>query len=216
MNRALAAAAITLVAALSANANLILNGSNELPLLVSGEIPNWTEVVGTTWTQRSDQSDPGVSPAAFDGTYYFFAGAVADATLRQDVDVSGLASSIDAGLMTFDFTGYVHTFFSVNGLDTSRISLSFLAANGSFLGTFFDSGEIASVTWQRVSHSSLAVPLTRKVRVDLLSHRNWATNNDGYFDALSLTPIPIPEPGTAMLTLFAAVAAVSRRRRVSR
>lgn len=213
MSRALAAAAITLLAALSANANMILNGSNELAL-VGTEIPNWTEVAGTNWTQRS------ATPTAFDGTYYFFAGVGSgvgsSATLRQNVDVSGLASSIDAGLMTFDFTGYVRTAPDLP-LDTSRIFLSFLNAGGSVLDTF-DSGEIGSSgAWQQVSHSSPAVPLTRTVRVDLISKMYFnGTNNDGYYDALSLTPILIPEPGTAMLTLLAAVAAVSRRRRVSR
>ena len=68
-----------------AYATLITNGSNE-DALVGGEIPGWTEVVGTNWTQR------GSSPPPFDGNFYFFAGNGATAELAQLIDVSGLSS----------------------------------------------------------------------------------------------------------------------------
>ena len=52
--------------------NLILNPSCE-DVLVGGEIPYWTEVLSTSWSQRA------ANPSPHDGSAYFFAGTEANA-----------------------------------------------------------------------------------------------------------------------------------------
>ncbi len=208
---AAAAAAMALLAPISAQANLITNGSNDAAL-VAGQITGWTEVVGTAWTQRS------ASPDAFDGTHYFFAGGGADGTLRQVVDVSSLAAGIDSGQLAFDFSGFVRTFEQTPS-DTARIVVQFLSASNGVLDTF-DSGAIVnSLAWQEVEFSSVAQASTRFVQIDLLSHRNSGSNNDGYFDALSLNAraLTVPEPATyALLLIGAAFAGFGSRKRALR
>ena len=60
--------------------NLILNPGCE-DTLINSEIPHWTEIHGSNWTQRTANPDP------FAGNSYFFSGVVAEAELQQDVDV---------------------------------------------------------------------------------------------------------------------------------
>jgi hypothetical protein len=196
-----------------AQANLLINGGNEAAL-VAREIPGWTEVVGTNWTQRS------AGPTAFEGTFYFFAGVGLDATLRQVVDVATYASGIDASLQKFDFSARLRT-FAQNPSDTARVILRFLAADQSTLDTF-DSGEIVNTSaWQAVSHSTIAPTLTRFVQVDLVSHRNNGANNDGYFDALDLETStlsinPVPEPTSIVLVSMGLALTLGRQLRLGR
>ncbi len=163
--------------ALANSSNLILNPGNEA-LLVEGEIPNWQEITGTNWRQRSSDPQP------YEGSAYFFAGAESLAELQQDVDVSVYAAAIDAGTQSFSFTGYVHSWA---GLDTSRIVLEYLNVTKDNVLSSFDSGELAPTAWQAVSDTRLAPAGTRYIRVRLISNRHMGNNNDGYFDALSLT-----------------------------
>ncbi len=80
--------------------NLIVNPDCEEPL-VGGEIPDWTEVVGTSW------GTGGINPTAQSGSVYFYAGANSSAELAQDIDVSAHAVSIDNNSQSFTFSGYV-------------------------------------------------------------------------------------------------------------
>ncbi|MBT3191195.1 MAG: hypothetical protein HN341_01440 [Verrucomicrobia bacterium] len=164
-----------------AQASLLTNGSNDLAL-DGGEIPGWTEVVGTTWTQRS------ASPSAQAGSYYFMPGAGADHELAQTVDVSAYASTIDAGIQRFDFSGYVSGWRDPG--DTSQIIVEYEDASGVVLDSW-DSGAIynpydEAPTWQQLTHSQFAPAGTRQVQVRLIAARNAGTNNDGYFDSIEL------------------------------
>jgi hypothetical protein len=165
--------------AAAATIELLVNPSNEEPL-VGGEIPGWTEVVGTLWKQRS------MNPTAFDGTHYFYADDGASAELAQLVDVSAFATEIDEGLQVFNFSGRVSA-FDQEPPDQSRIVVEYLDDLGTVLEQF-DSGNISSVgTWQAVSDSRTAPVGTRFINVRLISTRRAGINNDGYYDALSLT-----------------------------
>ena len=205
----IALAAIPAVAAMSPN--LIANPGNEAAL-VGGEIPGWTEIAGSTWTQRSESPDP------FEGHYYFFAGANASAVLRQTIDLGDFGTQIDAGLLGLDFSGRVRS-FAQSPTDTATITLRFLDASASTLNTF-TSGAIANTAqWQLVSSALVAPALARSVQVDLVSTRNGGANNDGYFDDLHLTTVSmVPEPASSALLLagLAATVALARRRRSTR
>jgi hypothetical protein len=192
------------ICASTVHANLITNPSNE-SLLVEGEIAGWTEVVGANWTQRS------ANPGAFDGAAYFFAGAAPNGTLRQVVDVSSFAATIDTSAQVFEFSGRVRSFEQSNP-DSSRIVVTYLAENESTLATF-DSGEITDTTsWQLVTDSRIAPSLTRSIQIDLIAKRNFGTNNDGYFDALSLVAAPVPEPSGYVLMALGLTLVASRAR----
>lgn len=158
--------------------NLIQNPCCE-DVLVDGEVPYWTEAVGTSWTQRTANPDP------YEGTAYFFAGVVANAELSQMVDVSTFAAAIDSGTQQFTFKGYVRS-FNQSPADSSKIILEYLDDIQAEIQEF-DSGDIINKTsWQMVSDTRFAPMGTRWIRIRLISTRYSGSNNDGYYDALSL------------------------------
>ncbi|TDP74511.1 PEP-CTERM sorting domain-containing protein [Roseateles toxinivorans] len=188
-------------------ANLIVNPGNE-EAMVAGEIPGWVEVIGTGWTQRS------LDPVAFEGAHYFFAGAGSTATLRQFIDVSSFATSIDGGLATVAFSGRVRS-WPQTPVDTSSITISFLDAVGTVLGSHTIGPYSDTTQWQLVSADMAAPTSMRAVQLDLIATRFGGTNNDGYFDDLSLEVMAVPEPSSAAL-LAAGVTALLWRRRIRR
>jgi hypothetical protein len=163
----------------SVTENLILNPGCE-DTLVNGEIPYWTEVIGSNWTQRTAGPDP------YEGLAYFFPGVAALAELDQDVDVSAYKSAIDNGTQSFIFEGYVQA-YPQNPPDQSRIILEFLDSLKTTKIDSFDSGNYSNTTeWVQITDTSLAQAGTRHIRIRLISTRRAGTNNDGYYDGLSL------------------------------
>ncbi len=200
----LLASAISLVP-LDVRGELITNPGNDLPL-VGGEIQGWTEVIGSNWTRRTGNPDPQAGDA------YFFAGAVAFAELSQTIDVSAFGSNIDAGIQRFDFSGYVRSFQQSNP-DSSQIILEFEDSAGNVL-EFFNSGQIINTTaWQLVADSRFAPVNTRQIEVRLIARRNSGSNNDGYFDSLSLTTTAVPEPNSIVVTAMGGLIMLLLRRR---
>lgn len=160
--------------------NLIMNPSCE-DSLVNGEIPYWTEILGNNWRQRI------ASPAPYEGTAYFFPGAAALAELQQDVDVSLYAEDIDNGIQEFIFEGYVRS-YPQSPADQSRIVLEFLDSSKTVKLDSVDSGNYSvSSQWVQIADTSIAPQGTRNIRIRLISTRRSGSNNDGYYDALSLT-----------------------------
>ena len=161
-------------------ANLLQNPGND-ESLSDGNIPHWREVTGTQWTQRSSD------PTPFSGVAYFFAGVAPVAELQQDVNVSGLAAAIDGGGQLFTFSGYVRSWPQTPS-DSSQVVIEYRdAANEAVLATS-DTGSFSQIArWQLVTNTTAAPPGTRFIRVRLISTRNNGDNNDGYFDALSLS-----------------------------
>ena len=159
--------------------NLIRNPGCEDDLL-EGEIPYWTEAVGTSWTQRT------ANPAPGEGIAYFFAGVEATAELSQAVDISAFSATIDSGTQQFTFKGYVRS-YDQSPADSSRIVLEYLDAGQTTTLDSFDSGEIIDkASWQLVSDIRFAPAGTRYIRIRLISTRYSGSNNDGYYDSLSL------------------------------
>ena len=167
--------------------NLILNPGCEEPL-ISGEIPDWEEVVGSNWTRRGGSADP----PPYEGNWYFFAGAGSHGHLSQDVDVSEYYESIDNNQQDFYFEGYVRS-WAQSPADDSRIVLEYLNFDKTVILSTFDSGLYDDTSnWIQITDDRLAPPGTRYIRINLHSYRNAGTNNDGYFDAL-LLQAEVPE-----------------------
>jgi hypothetical protein len=162
--------------------NLILNPGCE-DSLINGEIPYWVEVKGTDWRNRVS-----AIPPAYEGENMFFAGVSQNAELQQDVDVSTFAASIDSGTQYFYFEGYVRS-YSQNPPDHSRLILKYLDLSKITVLDSIDLGENSNTNnWLMLSDTTLAPVGTRFIRICLISIRYNGTNNDGYFDGLSLTP----------------------------
>ena len=160
--------------------NLLLNPSND-ESLIAGEIPQWVEVEGSNWTQRSTSPEPN------HGESYFFAGVSQNAELRQDVDVSAYSTEIDNGEQSFKFIGYVRA-WPQSPSDSSRVIIEFRDMANTEILTSFDSNEHdQTISWKKISDTRLAPLGTRFIRIRLISTRYSGSNNDGYFDGLSLT-----------------------------
>lgn len=159
---------------------LVQNGGCEMPL-EGGEIPGWMEIVGSNWTQRT------ANPSPYEGSNYFFAGAGASAELIQDVDVTEHAALIDAGTKQFSFSAWVRSWDQAPA-DISQIILEYLNHDKSSVLATFDLGQDSNTTtWTEKLHSANAPVGTRYIRIRLISIRRSGTNNDGYFDAVSIT-----------------------------
>ncbi|HEY2973146.1 MAG TPA: PKD domain-containing protein [Pyrinomonadaceae bacterium] len=173
------------------HANLIANGGNESPL-VNGEIPGWTEVQATTWTQGSVNiaSD---FPEAQRGAAYFYSGNAAQAELRQDVDLSAYAAKIAAGTQQLEFKAYLRS--AAEALpDTGRVVVEYRNATNTSVIATLDSGPITSTSgWQLTEDTRLAPAGTGWIRVRLVAARNSGAaidaSNDVFFDSLSLRPV---------------------------
>ncbi len=169
-------------ASLPVRVQLIANGGCEAPLL-EGNIPLWTEVTGSNWTQR------GSNPVPFEGGSYFFPGVATTAELRQDVDLTDYAALIDAGGAAFRFTGYVRS-FAQSPTDYSRIVLEFLDAGLATPLVSLDSGNhYNTAAWEQVLLEAPAPIGTRFARIRLISTRRSGSNNDGYYDGLTLSAL---------------------------
>jgi len=160
--------------------NLILNPSCE-DTLINGEIPYWIEVIGSNWTQRVS-----ANPPTYEGDYMFFPGVVSFAELQQDVDLTTMATSIDSNNLTFTFEGYVRA-YNQPSPDQSRIMLEYLDSLKTTKLDSFDSGNYSNTSdWIQITDTTLAPIGTRYIRIRLISTRRAGSNNDGYYDDLSL------------------------------
>lgn len=162
--------------------NLIKNGDCELPT-VNAKIPDWIEVQGTEW--RPNNTD--VTPQ--NGQFYFYAGGARNAELMQEVDVTEYACPIDAGGQKFEFKGFVRA-FPQNPTDQARIILEYRNANNTVLSTYDSGNQTNTNAWALLSDSRTAPAGTRKIRIRLISTMRGGTDNDGYYDNLSLTTSP--------------------------
>jgi hypothetical protein len=162
--------------------NLILNPGCE-DSLINGEIPHWVEVRGTDWQNRESGNPP-----SYEGNNMFFAGVSQTAELQQDIDVSIFTASIDSGTQYFYFEGYVRS-YSQNPPDHSRLILKYLDLPKTTLLDSLDLGENSNTDdWLLLSDTMLAPIGTRFIRITLFSIKYNGSNNDGYFDGLSLSP----------------------------
>lgn len=164
--------------------NLILNPSNELPL-VNGNIQYWTEIQGTDWQQRDN------SPLAQHGTYYFFPGVCADCKLGQTIDLTPYISTIDAGTQEFYFSGYVRS-YDQSPTDRTQIELRFFSEANEELQTHILGPYSNRYSWDLKELTMTAPVGARSIQIILHSTRYNGSNNDGYYDNLTLIAIEQP------------------------
>jgi uncharacterized protein (TIGR03437 family) len=124
------------------------------------------------------------------GTWYFYGGpGNPDSTAYQDIDVAGAAQQIDAGRVTFAFSGWV------GGLggqgDNMAVTTQFMNWAGTVLGsstigpvTDADRGGMSALLQK--SQSGTVPAGTRMARVTMHSVRTDGGDNDGLADSLSL------------------------------
>ncbi len=193
---------ITLLIAISTFAvvnsqNLILNPSAEMPP-VNGEIPFWTETIGSSWKQYDDLFDFGFAANSTpDGSFWFYAGTgnqivngQSISELEQTIDISLDALAIDSGSKNYFFNGFVRTFEqSLN--DQSNVFIQFFDVNNVLLNSFnFGPFSDASV-WSNVNGTLLAPVNSRKIKIKLHSFLRNGLSNDGIYDDLYLGSVPL-------------------------
>ncbi|MEP1488496.1 MAG: hypothetical protein ABJK28_08715 [Algibacter sp.] len=121
--------------------------------------------------------------------YHFGAGvSTGTVELYQDIDVSTLASDIDTGNITFQFSGYINTW---NGIDEGQIILEYRDSSNNILSSY-DTGLQIPTSWTLFSDSQVSPANTRIIRVRLLSTKHQGSYNDGYIDNLELYAIDNP------------------------
>jgi hypothetical protein len=207
-------------------ANLIVNGNGEAGSaspsgMTSVTIPGWTVTAGSptvvaygTAGGFPTATDPGPANRGSN----FFAGGQNSAlsSIAQTIDLSGGATQIDAGGVTFTLSGSFGGFATHN--DNAMLVATFIRPGGTDVS--FNLGGVLSADRGNVT-GLIAQSLTnlipvgaRSVVLTLVFTRTNPTYNDGYADNLSLSLAPVPEPGTlALLGTGLAAAALRLRRR---
>src|ERR1700743_1482441 len=122
---------------LFAATNLIVNPDAESVPTSSG----WTFAAGgTDYCYPSSGGgrvleNQGGFPVAKMGSYLFYVGCNSDGELYQDINVSGNAISIDAGLQKFTFSGYTQS-YNQSGTDGAQIIVEYRSASNAVLASY--------------------------------------------------------------------------------
>jgi len=150
----------------------------------AGDISGWVVEEGE-WAVKS-----GSDPVPHEGQYQFFAGQSPSSVAHQDIDISEWRRTIDAGTLSAHLEVQ---FRDWAGDDAGYLGLVALDASGQELASVFE-GPFLDEDWRR-HRAHLALPAgTSVVRVRLGSVRNQGSDNDGYFDGVSLCLDEVPPP----------------------
>ncbi len=177
--------------------NLVFNGDAEYErgfgdFWPDASIPGWQDegwhtvmVYGAEGGFPLD-SDPG--PPDRGANFFCGGGDTSDTSISQDVDLSALAETIDAGGVQYQLSAWLGGYASQD--DRSGLSASFLDASGVALHsvtlepfTAADRG-YATGLWSRSDTGSVPAH-TRSARITLTAWRSYGYN-DGYADEISL------------------------------
>jgi hypothetical protein len=140
------------------------------------------------------------------GQNLFYGGGDRGSTsASQLIDVSNLASSIDAAESTFTLSGWLGGY--TENRDNASLEISFLSQNNQSLGE----ATIASPTPEQRNNTTglffqsvdgLVPTGTRQINVALNMNYVSGRVNDAYADNLSLVLTQVPEPSTSALLLL--------------
>jgi hypothetical protein len=177
--------------------NLLAGATNPpqsppLPHWQEFDSPNATQprTANPTWYGRSNNPSALqlIGGVQLPGQRYFAPGNSATVSeLRQTVTLAQHASLIAQGNMLLRLTGWVRS-FDQSPTDRTQIILECLANDDTVLAEL-DLGQNTNTDDWRLLSGTLIVPSgTTQARVRLRSTRRAGTNNDGYFDNITLTP----------------------------
>lgn len=161
------------ILAVSLNAqNLLVNGNAE-----TGDTQGWIDV-DDAWSAASDITPHG-------GAYFFWPARldIPYTELYQDVDVAAYSASIDAGNAYFYLSGWLANW---DQYPHDRATLAIEALNGSGEQLMYLSHDHRSPVWTEYQIDSQIPQGARTLRVHLIATRFVGSDNDGYFDDLSL------------------------------
>jgi hypothetical protein len=206
------------------NQNAILNPGAELGAGSSDGndvlfVPGWT----TTGNFTSVIYGASAAPVAYPGPAFgsnFFAGGpnTGSDQATQIIDVSNLATQIDAAQIQFVLSGYFGGYLFQN--DSASLFATFFDASDNSLGTSVVIGGHNSTYRNDISQllfdsGTGSIPVgTRSVQITLAMEKTEGFYNDGYADNLSFvanaigsSPInaAVPEPSTFVLSGLGAV-----------
>lgn len=165
--------------------NLIVNPGAEEDLTVG-----WTIVTagqdcfgGVDWRIQGGHSG---YPTPHSGDWYFTSGCGnVSGEIYQDVDVSSMASEIDAGTAGFHFSFWLQN-FNQSPPDEGRVVVSYFSEDMDTLAKY-DSGPLASISvWTQYKNYTVAPAGTRTIRITVLSIARNGGAVDAYFDDLML------------------------------
>jgi hypothetical protein len=193
--------------AASLGTNLITNGDAE------AGTASWTISNGFTSVQYGASGgfpDTSVSTAINGGANFFAGGPDGTSSATQTVDVSDLASGIDAGADSITLSGFLGGFDGQ--ADNASLTATFLSSTSASLGTVsigpVTESDRAGATTLLFRTANGDIPVgTRSILVEIDATRVDGSYNDGYADNLSLvatqgTVTPgVPEPATITLLL---------------
>jgi hypothetical protein len=179
----------------------ILTRSSEI---LGDPVAGWTEAVGswegefypddnTLWSCESGTNLPPDRAILSAGTSYL--PGTTPAELTKDFDVSDLATDIDAGNITVDFSADVATYTGYTYDLLGRVSLEFYDSGDSIIGSRVSTGWVSDpgCTWTGVTPISQLVPAnTRTIRAIFEGSHNYSPNTTSrsvfvYFSSALLT-----------------------------
>ncbi len=216
------------------NVNLLTNGNAESGVLVANvggfgmySTPGWTNIAGNFEAETySGGTPPNINPASPGpvdrGNLLFYGGNAALTVATQNLNVSDVASAIDAGIARVNLSGFFGGYADQD--DNARLSLTFLGSNGNFLGAdtiggvlAADRNNISGLLFR--SSSDLLMTGTRTIQATLTFTRFAGTFNNGAADNLDINLNTVPEPTSLLLSgIPAAIGLIwaARRRKSAR
>ncbi len=156
---------------------LLQNPSGEDELGINGEIPGWKVLKGGWQTRHHD-------PLPKHGNSYFFAKPSRISELVQEVDISSYILDVDNSEPFIRYECYLRSWR--NPHDTAETNIEILDASGILLDSHTSGEKNSTRNWELFTVSTQLPSAARSIRIRLISRRNEGTNNDGYFDCLSL------------------------------
>ncbi|MDF1747127.1 MAG: hypothetical protein P1V19_25770, partial [Gimesia sp.] len=167
--------------------NLVTNPGCE-ETIRNKTIPGWTITSGN-WKSRTK------SPSPASGKSYFYPGDCSKGKLTQNISLPD-SKSIDNGLAGYQVAARLRSFDQKNPIqnDLTEVTFQFLGENNNTPLSTVRSGLHASTReWRHFKHSGVIPAGTRQVQVTLYAERATGKNNDGYFDDIQFTIMPVEE-----------------------
>jgi hypothetical protein len=152
------------------------------------DVSGWTATTGSLGRRTSN-------PAPFEGAGYFFAGPNAETRAHQDISIPmAEETDVDNGLRQARLQWYQTSF---NGSDEGEMEIEFFNGAMASLGSRIGSGLTAPLgqEWNLRRLNLLIPSTTRTIRISMHAVRSAGTNNDAYFDAITLDIADLEENG---------------------